>query len=606
VYVESAAVIPGMKADLIPCLAQRRPLNNELELATMNITKYLLYGALAAISYVMLLAWNTDYPQVVDFGAPAPSPVPLISPPENTTVTDIPTQFPDSPVSSTSSESVAVSEPNESVTVSEPTANISSTTVISVSTDTFEIDIDLIGGDITYLALPKHLRQLDVSNDPFVLLESSPGRSYVAQSGLIGRDGIDNSGRAVYQSSSTSYRLNEDENALDVDLVTTTAGGVQVIKRFGFNRGSYLIDVTFIVDNQSGAEWQGNAFGQVKRDAFDDPSGAGFFSRSYLGFVATSDDDPYIKIPFGDVEDSAGSVDMNGGWIGFSQKYFLSAWIPSTETTNRFNTRINNINQYFGEFTSSSFAVPARSTGSQTVQFYAGPKHKNSLAEISPNLDLNVDYGFLWFLANPIYWLLAQINSIIGNYGVSIIILTFIVKGLLFKLSEKQFQSMAGMRRLMPKMQQLKDSYADDKMKLQQATMALYKKEKINPLGGCLPLLAQMPVFIALYWVLLESVELRHAPFVFWLNDLSVRDPFFVLPLLMGITMFLQMRLNPPPADPMQAKIMQFMPVMMTAMFLFFQSGLVLYWLTNSVLGILQQWYITRKIEASYEAKKAT
>ena len=605
-YVESAAVIPGMKADLIPCLAQRRPLNNELELATMNITKYLLYGALAAISYVMLLAWNTDYPQVVDFGAPAPSPVPLISPPENTTVTDIPTQFPDSPVSSTSSESVAVSEPNESVTVSEPTANISSTTVISVSTDTLEIDIDLIGGDITYLALPKHLRQLDVSNDPFVLLESSPGRSYVAQSGLIGRDGIDNSGRAVYQSSSTSYRLNEDENALDVDLVTTTAGGVQVIKRFGFNRGSYLIDVTFIVDNQSGAEWQGNAFGQVKRDAFDDPSGAGFFSRSYLGFVATSDDDPYIKIPFGDVADGAGSVDMNGGWIGFSQKYFLSAWIPSTETTNRFNTRTNNINQYFGEFTSSSFVVPARSTGSQTVQFYAGPKEKNSLAEISPNLDLNVDYGFLWFLANPIYWLLAQINSIIGNYGVSIIILTFIVKGLLFKLSEKQFQSMAGMRRLMPKMQQLKDSYADDKMKLQQATMALYKKEKINPLGGCLPLLAQMPVFIALYWVLLESVELRHAPFVFWLNDLSVRDPFFVLPLLMGITMFLQMRLNPPPADPMQAKVMQFMPVMMTGMFLFFPSGLVLYWVTNSVLGILQQWYITRKIEASYEAKKAT
>ena len=605
-YVESAAVIPGMKADLIPCLAQRRPLNNELELATMNITKYLLYGALAAISYVMLLAWNTDYPQVVDFGAPAPSPVPLISPPENTTVTDIPTQFPDSPVSSTSSESVAVSEANESVTVSEPTANISSTTVISVSTDTLEIDIDLIGGDITYLALPKHLRQLDVSNDPFVLLESSPGRNYVAQSGLIGRDGIDNSGRAVYQSSSTSYRLNEDENALDVDLVTTTAGGVQVTKRFGFNRGSYLIDVTFIVDNQSGAEWQGNAFGQVKRDAFDDPSGAGFFSRSYLGFVATSDDDPYIKIPFGDVADGTGSVDMNGGWIGFSQKYFLSAWIPSTETTNRFNTRINNINQYFGEFTSSSFAVPARSTGSQTVRFYAGPKDQNSLAEISPNLDLNVDYGFLWFLANPIYWLLAQINSIIGNYGVSIIILTFIVKGLLFKLSEKQFQSMAGMRRLMPKMQQLKDSYADDKMKLQQATMALYKKEKINPLGGCLPLLAQMPVFIALYWVLLESVELRHAPFVFWLNDLSVRDPFFVLPLLMGITMFLQMRLNPPPADPMQAKIMQFMPVMMTAMFLFFQSGLVLYWLTNSVLGILQQWYITRKIEASYEAKKAT
>ena len=596
-YVESAAVIPGMKADLIPCLAQRRPLNNELELATMNITKYLLYGALAAISYVMLLAWNTDYPQVVDFVAPPPSPVPSISPPENTTVTDIPTQLPDSP---------AAPSPNESVTVSEPTSNISSTNVISVSTDTLEIDIDLIGGDITYLALPKHLRQLDVSNDPFVLLESSPGRSYVAQSGLIGRDGIDNTGRAFYSSNATSYRMGEDEGSLTVDLFTETDGGLPVIKRFGFNRGSYLIDISFIVDNQFSAEWEGNAFGQVKRDAFDDPSGAGFFSRSYLGFVATSDDDPYIKIPFGDVADGAGSVDMNGGWIGFSQKYFLSAWIPSTETTNRFNTRTNNINQYFGEFTSSLFVVPARSTGSQTVQFYAGPKVKNSLAEISPNLDLNVDYGFLWFLANPIYWLLSQINSIISNYGVSIIILTIIVKALLFKLSETQFRSMAGMRRLMPKIQQLKDSYGDDKMKLQQAQMALYKKEGVNMFGGCLPLLAQMPVFIALYWVLLESVELRHAPFVFWLNDLSVRDPFFVLPLLMGITMFLQMRLNPPPADPMQAKVMQFMPVMMTGMFLFFPSGLVLYWVTNSVLGILQQWYITRKIEASYEAKKAT
>ena len=596
-YVESAAVIRGMKADLTPCLAQRRLRNNGLELATMNITKYLLYAALAAISYVMLLTWNTDYPPVVDFDSQVSRPALLSPEPEDRAATDIPTQVPDSPVSSTSSEPGAVSQ---------PPANLSPTSIISVSTDTFEIDIDLNGADITYLALPQFLKQLDVINDPFVLLESSPGRNYVAQSGLIGRDGIDNSGRAVYQSGSTSYRLNEDENALDVDLVTTTVGGVQVIKRFGFNRGSYLIDVTFIVDNQSGAEWQGNAFGQVKRDAFDDPSGAGYFSRSYLGFVATSDDDPYIKIPFGDVEDGAGSVDMNGGWIGFSQKYFLSAWIPSTETTNRFNTRINNINQYFGEFTSSSFAVPARSTGSQTVRFYAGPKHKNSLAEISPNLDLNVDYGFLWFLANPIYWLLSQINSIIGNYGVSIIILTIIVKALLFKLSESQFRNMAGMRRVMPKMQQLKDSYADDKMKLQQATMALYKKEKINPLGGCLPLLAQMPVFIALYWVLLESVELRHAPFVFWLNDLSVRDPFFVLPLLMGITMFLQMRLNPPPADPMQAKIMQFMPVMMTGMFLFFPSGLVLYWVTNSVLGILQQWYITRKIEASYEAKKAT
>jgi len=229
----------------------------------------------------------------------------------------------------------------------------------------------------------------------------------------------------------------------------------------------------------------------------------------------------------------------------------------------------------------------------------------NRLEEISPNLGLTIDYGFLWFLAAPIYWVLTHIDSLIGNYGFSIILLTVSVKALLYKLSETQYRSMAGMRRLMPKMQQLKESYGDDKMKLQKATMELYKKEKINPFGGCLPMLVQMPVFIALYWVLLESVELRHAPFIFWLNDLSVRDPFFILPLMMGATMYLQTSLSPAPADPMQAKVMKFMPIMMTGLFLMFPAGLVLYWFTNGALGILQQWYITRKIEAAYEAKKA-
>ena len=229
----------------------------------------------------------------------------------------------------------------------------------------------------------------------------------------------------------------------------------------------------------------------------------------------------------------------------------------------------------------------------------------HALAEISPNLDLTIDYGFLWFLAAPIYWLLTRIDSIIGNYGLSIILLTFVVKALFYKLSETQYKSMAGMRRVMPKMQQIKDRYGDDRMGLQKATMDLYKKEKINPFGGCLPMLVQMPVFIALYWVLMESVELRHAPFVGWLTDLSVRDPFFILPLLMGATMFMQTKLSPAPADPMQAKVMQFMPIMMTVLFLWFPAGLVLYWLTNGLLGILQQWYITSKIEAAYQASKA-
>ena len=290
--------------------------------------------------------------------------------------------------------------------------------------------------------------------------------------------------------------------------------------------------------------------------------------------------------------------------MGFSQHYFLSAWIPNQEQVNRLTTRKNDANQYFGEFTSETFTVAANSVGSHKIQFYAGPKDQYVLAEISPNLDLTIDYGFLWFLAAPIYWLLTQIDSLVGNYGVSIILLTLVVKALFYKLSETQYKSMAGMRRVMPKMQQIKDRYGDDRMGLQKATMDLYKKEKINPFGGCLPMLVQMPVFIALYWVLMESVELRHAPFVGYLTDLSVRDPFFILPLLMGATMFLQTRLSPAPADPMQAKVMQLMPIMMTVLFLWFPSGLVLYWLTNGLLGILQQWYITGKIEAAYQTSR--
>jgi YidC/Oxa1 family membrane protein insertase len=511
--------------------------------------------------------------------------------------TDVPTQVPVSPGPAGQSDTPVISQ---------PTDTDSSARLVNIITDALAVTVDLNGGDIVYLALRKHLKQLDMPNDPFVLLESGAGRSYVAQSGLIGRNGIDSAGRAVYQSSATSFTLGDSDNALSVDLVTMADDGVQITKRYSFTRDSYLIDVSYIVNNQSGDEWQGNAFGQIKRDSFDDPSSAGGFGRSYLGYVTTSNDDPYIKIQFDDIDEGVEGVEMSGGWVGFSQHYFLSAWIPSPQTTNRFNARRNGLNQYFGEFTSSSFSVGPGSTGSHDIQFYAGPKDQYALAEISPNLGLTIDYGFLYFLAAPIYWLLSRIDLVIGNYGVSIILLTILVRAAFYKLSESQYRSMAGLRRLMPKMQQLKDNYGDDKLKMQQATMELYKKEKISPLGGCLPVLVQMPVFIALYWVLMESVELRHAPFMLWLTDLSVRDPFFILPLLMGATMYFQTKLSPTPADEMQARIMQLMPIMMTVLFLWFPAGLVLYWLTNGMLGILQQWYITRKIEAGYAAKKAT
>ena len=558
----------------------------------MDITRFSLYGALAIVTYLMLLAWQEDYPPVIDS---------ITNTEANSAVDyDLPetpsVQAPDTQINSAPT-TAAVSTPSINTTQSDAAGSI------SIITDTLKLNVELKGGDITSLALPQYLKQLNVRDDPFELLEQNFTRSYVAQSGLIGRDGIDNSNRALYSASQTTYELAEGENQLNVDLITRTESGIEIIKRLSFERGSYLIDVSFIVTNTSESAFQANAFGQIKRDGFDDPSSAGGFGRTYLGFVTTSADDPYIRIDFEDIDDASLTTDVVGGWIGFSQHYFISVWIPPVSDTNRFTTRKNDSTQYFGEFTGSAFSVPAGSTGQYDMQFYAGPKEQYELAEIAPNLELTIDYGFLFFLAAPIYWLLTQIDSVIGNYGFSIIALTFVVKALFYKLSETQYRSMAGMRRLMPKMQQLKESYGDDRMKLQQATMELYKKEKINPFGGCLPMLVQMPVFISLYWVLMESVELRHAPFMLWLQDLSVRDPYFILPLLMAGSMYLQTSLSPTPADPMQAKVMKLMPVMMGVLFLWFPAGLVLYWLTNGVLSIAQQWYITQKIEASYAAK---
>ncbi len=562
----------------------------------MKLTRFFLYTSLAVLTYLMLLAWQEDYPPAVDDGGEAAfGPTQTAAPPDATAdldaAADLPVAIPDE-------STVGIDEP--SIVEAAPPR----TGLIEVSTDTLSLRIDPVGGDIVYLALPEYLRELDVPDEPFVLLESRPGREYIVASGLIGPDGIDRDGRAEYSADSMRFRLAEGAEALAVDLRLTTAAGVEIIKRFTFTRGSYAIDIAFLVENRSGEIWRANPFGQIRRHDFSDPSGSSRLTRTYLGYVVTSEDDPYRELDFDDIADETFSLEQPGGWIGLSQQYFLAAWIPDVGANNRYTLRRSGNGQFIGEFTSSALQVEPGASGSADMRFYAGPKDQYRLAEISPNLDLTVDYSFLWFLAAPIYWLLTRINSFVGNYGVSIIMLTLVVKLVFYKLSETQYRSMAGMRRLMPKIQQLKERFGDDRMKLQQATMDMYKKEKINPFGGCLPLLVQMPVFIALYWVLMQSVELRHAPFFLWLNDLSVRDPYFVLPLLMGGTMYLQMGMSPAPADPMQAQIMKFMPIMMTVLFLWFPSGLVLYWLTNGLLSILQQWYITRKIDAEAAASR--
>ena len=563
----------------------------------MMYTRFVLYTALAIVTYMLLLAWNADYPRAVN--EPAPVPAAALPQQPDTEIGDLPVDVP-APVPA----SPAPSSLPELLPAPAAQPVTGQRRLITVNTDTQIVNIDLNGGDIVYLALPQHLRVIDNADDPFVLLETTATHTYVAESGLIGSNGVDsNNQRAAYQTSASSYTLGPDDSTLDVDLVTVDANGVQVTKRFTFSRGSYVVDVSYIIDNRSAAPWQANVFGQLKRNDYPDPSDVGGFGRSFLGFATTSPDDPYIKLEFEDVADGVPGHQMTGGWMAFSQHYFLSAWIPDQTERNAFSVRRNSANQYFGSFVGPTFVVEPGTQLTRSVRLYAGPTDQYSLGELAANLNLTIDYGVLWFLASPIYWLLTRIENVVGNYGVAIILLTVVVKALFYKLTETQYKSMAGMRRVMPKMQQLKESYGDDKVKLQKATMELYKKEKINPFGGCLPMLVQMPVFIALYWMLMRSVELRHAPFVLWINDLSVMDPYFVLPLLMGASMYIQTHLSPAPADPMQAKVMKFMPIMMTVFFLWFPAGLVLYWLVNSVLGIAQQWYITRKIEAAYEAK---
>jgi YidC/Oxa1 family membrane protein insertase len=563
----------------------------------MDSIKYIIFGGLAVVTYLLLLAWQEDYPRG---SAPSISPTAQIESTVQST-SDVPSL----PVSSGSASSldVPVVQAIPSIAVPEQT-----NTYIQVSTDVLNVTLDRNGGDIVTVSLPEFKKTIDVEDDPFVLLQRDALGTYVAKSGLVGRDGIDSTQRALYQSDASEYSLAQNADSIVVSMSYNGANGLIVIKRFSFERGSYLVDVSYEVRNNSTAPWSANLFAQINRTNFPDPStAAGVGRSSFLGFAATSADDPYFKVPFDDVEEGIEPYQLQGGWIAMSQHYFLSAWVPPSDALNTFSMRVSpqDSNEYIGGFTSSEFTVAPGSTGTQSLEFYAGPKDQYSLRDISPNLDLTIDYGWLYFAASPIYWLLRQIDSIVGNYGWSILLLTLSVKAIFYKLSATSYRSMANMRRVMPKMAQLKERHGDDRMKLQKATMELYQKEKINPFGGCLPMLVQMPVFIALYWVLMESVELRQAPFILWIHDLSIMDPYFILPLIMGASMFAQQLLSPAPADPMQAKVMRFMPVVMTIFFLWFPAGLVLYWIANSVLGIAQQFYITKKVEKEFEAKNA-
>ncbi|MFN3713503.1 MAG: membrane protein insertase YidC [Alcanivoracaceae bacterium] len=575
----------------------------------MEIQRALVLTAIAVVTYMMILAWQRDYGQgqlvadapVVERVAPSPA----ASVPDLEAVPDV-ADIPVAPVVPMAIQTDA------DVPATVPAQD---DRIITVTTDVFQLEIDRHGGDIVRLALPGYPLHVETPEQPFLLMQRTPARNYVAQSGLIGPHGTDTaSGRPVWQAVSSDHRLDSRDNELNVDLTLQQEGGVTLIKRYTFERGSYLIRVSHIVRNNGSRPWQGALYGQIRRDASDDPSKAtaGFVPMpTYLGAAYWSSDKPYNKLTFGDMRDKPLTTVQDAGWISMIQHYFLTAWVPDQLQRHTYtSTWLSATDEYLLRFVSPVSTVAPGTEQVLYSEFYAGPKQQDVLEAISPGLHMTVDYGWLWFISQPIFAVLVFLQSGqislfgnvfdigfgVGNWGVAIILLTLLIKLLFFKLSASSYRSMAKMRKVAPEMTRIREQYKNDRQKQQMETMKLFQEQKINPLGGCLPVLVQMPVFISLYYVLLESVELRQASFLY-LADLSVLDPWFILPLLMGASMWFQMRLNPAPADPTQAQVMKWMPVIFTVFMLWFPSGLVLYWLTNNLLSIAQQWVITRKIE---------
>ncbi len=561
----------------------------------MDLQRSLLIGAIGVLSFMLLTQWvafkDAKTAAVVQENSrllPNTEKLSQTLPETNTgSVTVAGEDIPAAPEQA-GSETI---QPSKATAITE--------SVVQVYTDVLQLAIDLNGGDIIELSLPKYLEHLDNPNVPFVLLENNDALIYIAQSGLIGVNGIDQNGRAQFTASAPRFTLKEGEDTLVVDLHWRGDTTAKITKRLTLRRGDYLIGVDYLVENTGAAPWQANLFGQIKRQSAPPPSAASnsMGLKPFLGVAVTQPDKRFTKFTFKDLVEEPFKAQLHGGWIALIQHYFLSAWIPNPEQTHTYSARVTPSGFNIAGFTSPALILDPGKSGKTGARFYAGPKDQYRLKEISPYLDLSVDYGWLWWIAQPLFWLLTKIHALVGNWGVAIILLTVLIKAAFFKLSAASYKSMANMRRVQPKMVSIREQFADDKQKQSQAMMELYKKEKINPMGGCLPILVQMPVFMGLYWMLMESVELRQAPFFLWIKDLSVMDPFFVLPLIMGVSMYFMQRLNPPPPDPMQAKIMQWMPVIFTFFFLWFPAGLVLYWVVNNLLSIAQQYVITRQIE---------
>lgn len=544
----------------------------------MDNQRTLLFAALAFIAVLIWQAWQKDYvlPQQIQQQVQSEG---------VNSSTDVP--------------NVAKSEPlptgvNQET---EPKDLALKGGVIEVITDVYELKIDKVGGNIVNLYLTQYPDTKGLE-ETVQLLNNTPSKTFVVESGLIVQNGESPNHHALWSASDSQYVMTDDE--LRVPLTWKNESGIEVTKTYVFSKGSYKVDVETSIENKGSNSWSAREYLQIKRNDYADKK-ANSMIYTYTGGVLYTDEDKYQKIDFDDMEDENLSQEATGGWAGMIQHYFGVAWVPEKENNYTYYTKALSAGKYvIGAYSPMTVVEPGQRKTINSVLF-AGPKLQEQLKEIAPGLELMVDYGKLTIIAEPIFWLLSFFYDFVGNWGVAIIMVTFTIKALFFKLSEKSYKSMAHMKLVQPRIVALKERYGDDKQQLNKAMMELYKTEKINPLSGCLPILIQIPVFIALYWTLLESVELRQAPFALWIDNLSAADPYFILPVIYGITMFFQQRLNPAPVDPMQKKVMQMLPIMFTGFFAFFPAGLVLYWIVNNLLTIAQQTVIMKRIESGKE-----
>ncbi len=586
----------------------------------MGNLRPVLLISLGLLGYMLWIEWQKDYPKPLPKAPTEAVSKPLASTsagngdlPAGALPGDVgqqpPADAPDlpqplEPIQGAAGQhpSAATADGQEVMTAASPTTS----PTVAVSTDLLSLQITLQGGTVVSAQLLDYPADAADPDIKVNLLEPQGEHLFIAQSGLLSHQSAPNH-TAPYESSQREYRLEDGADELTVPLTWHSADGIRVTKTFVFKRGRYDIEVRHQLENGSAQTWSGSRYDQLQRSVTPDQQKRGFAnpsSYSFRGIGFYSPQDKFEKIAFDKVAKEPVNKTFSGGWLAMIQHYFFAAWIPAATEEASYSTQVINpsgggLPRYIVRDVSPVQSAIPGSHVEFDSRLYLGPKLQDHLSQVAPGLEHTVNYGIFTVFSKPLFWLLSHIHKLVGNWGWSIVLLTVLVKAVFFKLTETQYKSMARMRKLQPRIEQLKERYGDDRQRMSQAMMELYKTEKANPLSGCLPMLVQIPVFIALYWVLLESVELRQAPFILWVTNLSVRDPYFVLPLLNAGFMIATQRLTPMAGmDPLQAKMMSLMPVVFAVMFAFFPAGLVLYWATNAGLSLAQQVYITRKIAA--------